>query len=307
MNSRLLFLRRFTAGRPRPGPHMTSGSRITTLLRGVGFTASLTTAYTVGSLYPPDLATFISPRVAPPAPSLGTPEAKAHTDALEERLQNLPLLKSLRSREDKQEWYESRPYTGLPDEVRVNNLTAGALSGPGKLAVRPLIRVKNDESEAWGFVHLGRGLCGHDGIVHGGLMATLLDESMGRVVSTNDVSAAFTHRHLRQAFFNLPNRIALTAKLTLNYRAPTKADQVRQSALRRGLFIYFLPQNTDSTCPVQFVVIKCKLESQEGRKAVISSRVEDMQGNLLIEASYAMPLSPPFLHGLIVFWKIHIH
>jgi len=221
---------------------MIPGSRITTFLRGVGFTASLTTAYTVGSLYPPDLATFISPRVAPPAPLLGTPEAKEHTEALEGRLQNLPLLKALRNREDKLEWYESRPYTELPDKIRVNNLTAGALTGPGKLAVRPLIRVKNDESEAWGFIHLGRGLCGHDGIVHGGLMATLLDESMGRV-----------------AFFNLPNHIALTANLSLNYRAPTKADQ--------------------------FVVIKCKLESQKGRKAVISSRVEDMQGNLLIEAS----------------------
>lgn len=238
MSSRLLFLRRFAAGRHHPGaPHTTSRSRVTPLLRGLGFTASLTTAYTVGSLYPPDLATFISPRPAPPAPSFGTPEAKAHIEALEDRLQSLPLLKSLRGREDKQEWYESRPYTGLPDEVRVNNLTAGALSGPGKLAVRPLIRVKNDESESWAFIHLGRGLCGHDGIVHGGLLATLLDESMGRVVSTGNVSTAFTHCHFRQAFFNLPNRIALTAKLALNYRAPTKADQVRRFTSHHGFFI----------------------------------------------------------------------
>lgn len=235
MNSRLLFLRRFTTGRHHPGaPHTTPGSRISTLLRGVGFTASLTTAYAVGSLYPPDLATFVSPRVAPPAPLVGTPEAKAHIEALEDRLQNLPLLRSLRTRDDKQEWYESRPYTGLPDEVRVNNLTAGALSGPGKLAIRPLVRAKNDESETWGFIHLGRGLCGHDGIVHGGLMATLLDESMGRVVSTNATSKISTHHHLLQAFLNLPNNIALTASLTLNYRAPTKADQVRQFTLRQS-------------------------------------------------------------------------
>ena len=219
MNSRLLFLRRFASGRHRPGaPQAIPGSRITTFLKGVGFTVSLTAAYTVGSLYPPDLATFISPRVAPPAPLPGTPEAKAHTEALENRLQNLPLLKELRNREDKLEWYESRPYTGIPDEIRVNNLTAGALSGPGKLAVRPLIRVKNDESEAWGFIHLGRGLCGHDGIVHGGLMATLLDESMGRVVSTDDALVVSTHhcptgvlqftkshRFDRQSQFELPS------------------------------------------------------------------------------------------------------
>ena len=238
MNGRLLFLRRFTSGRHRPGaPHTTPRSRVATLLRGVGLTASLTTAYTVGSLYPPDLATFISPRPAPPAPLLGTPEAKAHVDVLEDRLQNLSLLKSLRSRDDKQEWYESRPYTEIPDEVRVNNLTAGALSGPGKLAVRPLIRVKNDESEAWGFIHLGRGLCGHDGLVHGGLMATLLDESMGRVVGFSGLSKVFAHRCLRQAFFNLPNHIALTANLTLDYRAPTKADQVRPSLFCVGGYL----------------------------------------------------------------------
>lgn len=204
MNGRLLFLRRFTHGRHHAGtPRTAPRSRFSTLLLGAGFTASLTTAYTVGSLYPPELATFLSPRPAPPAPLLGTPEAKAHTESLEDRLQNLPLLKELRSGEDKHDWYECRPYTKVPEEVRVNNLTAGALSGPGKLALRPLIRVKNDESEAWGFIHLGRALCGHDGIVHGGLMATLLDESMGRVVCPSNISKALTHRYPPAGVFQL--------------------------------------------------------------------------------------------------------
>ena len=201
MNNRLLFLRRFTHGRHPAGTvHTTPRSRFNTFLRGVGFTTALTTSYTIGSLYPPDLATFISPRPAPPAPSLGTPEAKAHIEALEDRLQDLPLLKELRSREDKYDWYECRPYTEIPDEVRLNNLTAGALSGPGKLAVRPLIRVKHDESETLGFVHLGRALCGHDGIVHGGLMATLLDESMGLVVCTSNCFEGFHSTSSRRRF-----------------------------------------------------------------------------------------------------------
>ena len=71
----------------------------------------------------------------------------------------------------------------LPEERRVNNLTAGALRGPGKLALPPLVRARRDESEGWIFIHVGRGLCGHDGIIHGGLLATLLDEGLGRVVS----------------------------------------------------------------------------------------------------------------------------
>jgi acyl-coenzyme A thioesterase PaaI-like protein len=65
----------------------------------------------------------------------------------------------------------------------VNNFTAGALRGPGKLAITPLVRVRWDERESVIIVHVGRGVCGHDGIVHGGLLATLLDEGLGRTVS----------------------------------------------------------------------------------------------------------------------------
>ena len=98
-------------------------------------------------------------------------------------MQSLPLLKKLRERDDAAEWYETRPYQNFPEERRVNNLTAGALRGPGKLAIYPLIRAKRDDSESIVFLHLGRGLCGHDGIIHGGMLATLLDETLARTVS----------------------------------------------------------------------------------------------------------------------------
>ena len=70
----------------------------------------------------------------------------------------------------------------LPEERRVNNLTAGVLRGPGKLAVHALVRARKDEKESYVILHVGRALCGHDGIVHGGLLATLLDESLARNV-----------------------------------------------------------------------------------------------------------------------------
>ena len=69
----------------------------------------------------------------------------------------------------------------------MNNLSAGALRGPGKLALLPLVRVKKDDSEAITIVHVGRGLCGHDGIIHGGLLATLLDECLARTVRRNQM------------------------------------------------------------------------------------------------------------------------
>lgn len=71
----------------------------------------------------------------------------------------------------------------VPKEELANSLTGGALRGPGKLTLPPLVRARKDESEAIGIVHLGTALCGHEGIVHGGMLATLLDESLGRIVS----------------------------------------------------------------------------------------------------------------------------
>lgn len=142
-------------------------------------------SYTAGSLYPPTLATYISPRTAPPPPDPNAPESIAYVEALEDALQNLPVLQAQRNRPDADEWYETRPFITLSEERRANSLTAGALRGPGKLALPPIVRARRDESEAYLFLHVGRGLCGHEGIIHGGLLATILDESLGRIVSAH--------------------------------------------------------------------------------------------------------------------------
>lgn len=106
-------------------------------------------AYTAGSIYPPTLATYISPRVAPPPPDPNAPESIAYVEALEDTLQNLPALQALRNRPDADEWYETRPFVALSEERRANSLTAGALRGPGKLALPPIVRARKDESESY--------------------------------------------------------------------------------------------------------------------------------------------------------------
>ncbi|KAI0077515.1 Thioesterase/thiol ester dehydrase-isomerase [Panus rudis PR-1116 ss-1] len=207
-------------------------------------------SYTFGSLYPPTLATYISPRMAPPPPHPESDEAKAYTEALENALQQLPVLEQHRKLPDADDWYETRPFAHLPEERRVHSLTAGALRGPGKLAVPPIVRAKKDESENVIFVHVGRSVCGHEGIVHGGLLATLLDESLGRI-----------------ALLNLPEKIGVTANLNLNYRAPTRADQ--------------------------FLVIKTHKVEQSGRKVTVAGRIEDVDGNLLVDAT-ALFIQPKY-------------
>lgn len=55
--------------------------------------------------------------------------------------------------------------------------------------------------------HLGSTLCGHEGIIHGGMLATLLDESLCRC-----------------AFPLLPNNLGVTASLNIKYLSPTRAN-----------------------------------------------------------------------------------
>jgi len=211
-------------------------------------------AYGVGSLHPPQLLTFLSPRPAPPPPQPDSAEGIEMTAAVESRLQSLPIVAQLRERQD--EYYETRPFANYPEEKRVNALTSGTLRGPGKLAVPPILFARHDESESITLVHLGRSLCGHDGIIHGGLLATILDESLART-----------------AFHHLSGNIGVTANLSINYRAPTQADQV--------------------------VKITTKLEEVKGRKAVVSGRIEDSSGKLLVDAKglFVEPKFAPFLKG----------
>ncbi|EIW78612.1 thioesterase thiol ester dehydrase-isomerase [Coniophora puteana RWD-64-598 SS2] len=226
-----------------------SSLRTLALATGVGLTF-----YTLGALFPPRVALLVSPRPAAPLPGADTTEGQAYTAELEASLQSLPTLVEHRSREDAEEWYETRPYATMPDERKVNSLTAGSLKGPGKLALAPLVRVRVDESETFAILHLGRALCGHDGVIHGGLLATILDESLARV-----------------AISNLPDKIGVTANLAINYKAPTFADQ--------------------------FVVIKVNLVEKKGRKTQVTGGVEDLKGNLLVEAA-ATFVQPKYAHLL---------
>ncbi|KAJ1663457.1 hypothetical protein IW140_005107 [Coemansia sp. RSA 1813] len=85
----------------------------------------------------------------------------------------------------------------------------GLLHGHDKLSTEPVTFINRDRRQFVILVHLGKSLCGHDGIIHGGVQATLLDEITAR-----------------PAFWNLPRNIALTANLKINYLRPVMADQI---------------------------------------------------------------------------------
>ena len=114
---------------------------------------------------------------------------------------NHPLSVALRA---DPAWSESRPHLRYLEEHKKHSLTAGTLMGPGRVPVPPL--VFTDQKHLVSMSYLGTDLCGHVGIVHGGMLATMLDEGLARC-----------------SFASLPNQIGVTASLTVNFRKPVPA------------------------------------------------------------------------------------
>lgn len=161
---------------------------------------------------------------------------------------NHPLAVRLRSEEGGR-WSESRPHMRIPPAMRTHNLTAGTLLGEGKIEVPPLnFNDKNAELPSMvSIVYLGPSLCGHPGVIHGGLLATLLDEGLARA-----------------CFPALPNKVAVTASLKMDYRKP---------------------------CPAgRYVVLKAETTKVDGRKAWAKGWIEllgedgEGKGEKLVEA-----------------------
>ncbi|KAH8788492.1 HotDog domain-containing protein [Diaporthe sp. PMI_573] len=129
------------------------------------------------------------------------------TQALEDQLNANPYVQSLRQNPA---FNEHRPHLKIPPAWRAHNLTGGTLMGPGKVPMPPLgfIDTTGEKKEFIQISYVGADLCGHPGIVHGGFLATMLDEGVAR-----------------PAFEVLPHRVGMTANLNVNYRAPCKANQ----------------------------------------------------------------------------------
>jgi adenylylsulfate kinase len=125
--------------------------------------------------------------------------------AKEDYINSHPLTAALRADPD---LIEARPHMKIPPSWRKHNLTGGTLIGPGKMAIPPFTWTERTGKSYVQITHVGADLCGHKGIIHGGFLATLLDEGLARC-----------------SFPALPHNIGMTAKLEVNYKAPAMADQ----------------------------------------------------------------------------------
>lgn len=145
----------------------------------------------------------------PPLPSLGSDEDIYLQNKIQAQGAALPIVQRLTA---DPAWTSWDAYAGIyspPDggsqgpSVARSRITSGPMSGSSGLAFQRIFH-NAGTGELVTVVYFGAALAGWPGVVHGGALATVLDETLGRC-----------------AILTFPSRTGVTANLELQYRAPT--------------------------------------------------------------------------------------
>jgi acyl-coenzyme A thioesterase PaaI-like protein len=154
--------------------------------------------FTIGAASGQYVRYIISPL---PLPTPNTPDDALLTTTIKTMATNLPLVKSLSENPAWRSWDAYSIFTPLEKEHRI---TSGPLGGARGLGGYQRIFHNESTGEFISVVWIGGALAGWPGVVHGGLIAKLLDESMGRC-----------------AISRFPVKTGVTANLEIQYRKPT--------------------------------------------------------------------------------------
>jgi acyl-coenzyme A thioesterase PaaI-like protein len=100
--------------------------------------------------------------------------------------------------------------------------------------------------EILGLLQVGDGLSGWPGVLHGGIVATIMDEVIGEIINVNK-----KHQAIRRASY-------MTAYLNITYVRPVAIPGT--------------------------ILVRAILEKVDGRKLNVSATVEDGQGTVLTKA-----------------------
>jgi len=122
---------------------------------------------------------------APKLPAPGSEEEEKYLKNVENTLHSLPIVQKLSA--DKG-WIKTIGIFPIPAQDIPHNLTMGVLAGAGRITVKPVTFYNDKTKEFVVVMHVGQDICGHRGLVHGGFLATMLDECLGKTVcSLGDV------------------------------------------------------------------------------------------------------------------------
>jgi acyl-coenzyme A thioesterase PaaI-like protein len=173
--------------------------------------------------------------VPPPLPLPNTAADDDLTAYITNMANKLPLVQSLSS---DPEWKSWDAYASIPASERPGRLTTGALGGSRGLGGFQRVFQHASSGEFISVLWIGGALAGFPGVAHGGLIATVLDESLGRC-----------------AIQKLERKTGVTANLEIKYLLPTVTN---------GFWVIrCLPVVEGSMNRKSFV--KATLESLEGK------------------------------------------
>lgn len=156
------------------------------------------TLFLAAGLYAGDSVRFMAaPR---PLPLPGSREDKMLLDSIKRKAEKLPIIKSLAEDPD---WMHFDAYEILEGEQRDHMLSTGPLGGARGLEGFQRIFYNAQSGECVVVIFIGGALAGWPTNTHGGAIATILDEAMGRC-----------------AIRKLPGHTGVTASLSLQYIKP---------------------------------------------------------------------------------------
>ncbi|KAI0007021.1 hypothetical protein F4779DRAFT_527714 [Xylariaceae sp. FL0662B] len=235
-----------SADAPNPTPHRRRPRR-----RGLYYSLLfLLTGLSLGTIF----RMTITP---PPLPPPHSAEDAYLVSQIAARGSSLPIVQELSA---DPAWTSWDAYSGLADTetgtgtgrgklsmVR-SRITSGPMAGSNGLAYQRIFH-NAGTGEVVGVVYFGPGTSGWPGVVHGGALATVLDESLGRC-----------------AILRFPARTGVTARLELAYRAPTLTNEFYVVRTRP-----LVASDADNVTKID-------------RKMWVEGTVEDEKGRVCVEA-----------------------
>lgn len=185
---------------------------------------------------------------------------------LDFKLSTLPLFQRLDHQITGENWTKLRSWENLDrnildsttenvlvktqKEYEIPQLTNHTLSAPGGIAVQPVIFHNTKMDETITFVHMGYKLCGYPFIVHGGMLATLLNETFKRNASLSSDTLSTLKTDYK------------VENISITYKSPSLANQ--------------------------FFVVKTKKSPLPGSQPdlySLTSVIESEEGKVLVEAT----------------------
>ena len=230
--------------------------------RGYGVLLSIVIFLSLGYVSGHTLSLFLIP---PPLPPAGSREDQAYLQNLRAEADQLPMVQELRGHPE--EWRELEAHVTMADSKQpMVDKTISNSREEGRLQVSNLISSiwgsfgigyyllfwNAKERRAISIVHLGVSLAGWPSIVHGGALATLLQENMEHFVQlTHDTTTMPTNQADME-------QLSSIRSLQLKYRRPTHSER-----------FYVIRTQGDDSSPQRQYTIRSHIE--DARSGLVSA------------------------------------